>query len=554
MASSTDHHETAKLDGSTTGSSEGHGDGRAGSHPSMRPRKKKVRSGAHLVYRSRVLLGLLLGIANGLGAVIVFVFAAWLIPSSSDVAYSSSLVTRNALGAIAYVLLVTPIGVLWGRLSHKSAENWLFEDRPPTAREVRRTLGAPRRLTIIQTTLWGIAAVAFTIVNGMIEPMLIGRVGMTVVCGGITMAAITFLLAERVNRPVVARALEYDPDVKRRPPGVTSRTMVMWAMGTAVPLLGIAAAGMSSLITDGGTRTGLAVAMVALGGLGLVIGFSVTLVSVRSVAGPIRAVRNAMTKIAEGDFDVVVDVNSSTEVGLLQSGFNRMAQGLREREQLRDLFGRQVGDDVARTVLATGIDLRGETRDASVLFVDVVASTGLAASLPPQEVLALLNRFFAQVIDVVDEHGGWINKFIGDAAMAVFGTPERLDDHAGAALGAARALAMRLDADLPEIDFGIGVSSGPVVAGHLGDVRRYEYTVIGDSVNVASRLTDQAKNTPGRVLCDWRAVEAAVADEATKWRRVEPCTVRGRLATVDPGVPLTGVDRPIPRPLERRIH
>lgn len=512
------------------------------------------RSGARLVYRSRLILGVVLGVANIVGAVIVFVFAAWLVPSPADSGYTSAVLEWNALAATLYVLIATPFGVLWGRLSHKSAENWLLEDRPPTGREVRKTVGAPRRLTIIQATLWAIAAVVFTLVNGLIDPALIGRVGMTVVCGGLTTSAVTFLLAERVNRPVVARALAENPEISHHPAGVTSRTMVMWALGTGIPLTGIVAAGVSALILGDGSWTGLATAMVALGGVGLVVGFGVTLMSARSVASPIRAVRKGMAQISEGTLDVHIDVNSSTEVGLLQSGFNHMAEGLREREELRELFGRHVGDEVARAALATGLDLRGETREAAILFVDVVASTGLATRLPPQQVLALLNRLFAEVVEIVGDHGGWINKFIGDAAMAVFGAPETLDDHAGSALAAARALAARLDEVLPTLDFGIGVASGTVVAGNLGAERRYEYTVIGDPVNVASRLTDQAKRTPRRVMCDSGTVHAAARDEADHWATADPLTVRGRLASVTPAVPTDGIDRPVPPMVERRAR
>ena len=129
-------------------------------------------------------------------------------------------------------------------------------------------------------------------------------------------------------------------------------------------------------------------------------------------------------------------VFDGSDLGLLQAGFNRMADGLREREQLRDLFGRHVGEDVARAALERGIELGGEELEVAVLFVDIVGSTALAAERPPQEVVALLNEFFGVVVEVVEDHGGWINKFEGDAALAVFGAPLPLDDAAGCALAA----------------------------------------------------------------------------------------------------------------------
>lgn len=506
-------------------------------------RRGRKRSGASLVYRSRAILSIALAVANLGGAMIVFTFSVWLIPTS--IPDGGALVKWNAIAAVTYTIVATQIGAVWGRISLTSYESWLIEDRPPTATELDRTLAAPRRLMVIQATLWAVAAIGFTLVNGIFEPELIARVAMTVIGGGLTTVTLTFLLAERITRPVVTRALEHDPEPDRHAAGVTSRMLLSWTMGTGVPVVGIVAAGIGFFITGEGTHTQLAVAMVALGGTALIIGLLITLLGARSIAGPVRSVRQAMARVAEGDLTVTVEVNSSTEVGRLQSGFNRMAAGLRERELLRDLFGQHVGTDVARTALERGIDLRGETRQATVLFVDVVASTSLAEHLPPREVLGLLNRLFTVVIDVVDEHHGWINKFVGDAAMAVFGTPERVDDHPGAALATARHLAAELSAKVPELDFGIGVSTGTVVAGHLGDDRRYEYTIIGDMVNVAARLTDVAKGTRGRVLADRAAVDAARADEAAHWVADAPRPVRGRRDAVPVSVPVDGLDRPV---------
>src|SRR3712207_4884738 len=104
---------------------------------------------------------------------------------------------------------------------------------------------------------------------------------------------------------------------------------------------------------------------------------------------------------------------------MLQAGFNEMMRGLRERGELRDLFGRHVGADVARRAIEKGVNLGGESRDIAVLFVDIIGSTSLAEERPPEEVVATLNRFFEVVIDVVHEYDGWINKFEGDAALAV---------------------------------------------------------------------------------------------------------------------------------------
>ena len=187
---------------------------------------------------------------------------------------------------------------------------------------------------------------------------------------------------------------------------------------------------------------------------------------------PIISVRNAMQRVEEGDLDAEVQVYDGTELGQLQAGFNQMVHGLREREHLRDLFGRHVGKEVAAAAAGKDVELGGESRVVSVLFIDIVGSTTLAAEREPEEVVELLNRFFAVVVEEVDQRKGLVNKFIGDAALAVFGAPVELDDHAGQALAAARAMARRLAEEVPDLQAKIGVSTGEAVAGNVGEESR----------------------------------------------------------------------------------
>jgi adenylate cyclase len=142
-------------------------------------------------------------------------------------------------------------------------------------------------------------------------------------------------------------------------------------------------------------------------------------------------------------------------------------------------------------------------------------------------------------VGTVEEHGGWINKFEGDAALAVFGAPAPIADPAGAALAAARLLAERLATRVPEVGSGIGVSAGEVVAGNVGDVRRYEYTVIGDPVNEAARLTDVAKTVDGRVVAAAAAVELAAETEARRWELGDAVVLRGRTQPTRMATPVT---------------
>ena len=210
---------------------------------------------------------------------------------------------------------------------------------------------------------------------------------------------------------------------------------------------------------------------------------------------------------------------------------------LAERERLRDLFSRHVGRDVARAVLAGDLAPEGEEREVAVLFIDLVGSTALALERSPSQVVSLLNTFFRVVVEVVEAHGGHVNKFEGDAALCVFGAPVSRERPAADALGAARELCQRLTDEVPQ-GFGIGVSAGRAVAGNVGGTARFEYTVIGDPVNKAARLSELAKARPQRVLAAQSALEWAGAPEDDHWRLGESVMLRGRqaptrLATLD---------------------
>jgi adenylate cyclase len=221
-------------------------------------------------------------------------------------------------------------------------------------------------------------------------------------------------------------------------------------------------------------------------------------------------------------------VYERSEIGRLQSGFNRMVNGISERDRLRDLFGRHVGTDVARRALEDGASLSGNTLEAAVLFIDLVGSTNLAASRPPEEVAKVLNDFFRIVVSAVEDGQGQINKFQGDAALAVFGAPLPVPQAASAALATARNLRSGLR-DIPHVDFGIGVSAGPVFAGNIGAENRYEYTVIGDVVNEAARLADLAKSVETRIVCSAVAIERADATERAHWASHGEKVLRGRV-------------------------
>jgi adenylate cyclase len=387
--------------------------------------------------------------------------------------------------------------------------------------------------------MWAVAAAGFVILNLIVaSPIAALVIGFTILSGAVTTSALFYLLAERAARPLAVRALAAEPLDEPIAPGIRDRLIAAWVLATGVPLLDIVVVGIIGSTKPGVNPAYVGEAAIFLAVVAIGAGLFALMFAASSIAAPVAAVRRAAERLEEGDLTARVRVDDASEVGLLEAGFNQMAAGLEEREVLRDLFGRHVGRDVAQAALGGGAKLGGEEREIAALFVDITGSTTLAMQLAPTEVVALLNRFFAIVVEVVEANGGLVNKFEGDAALSVFGAPVERPSPAGDALHAARELASRLRAEVPELDFGIGVSAGVAVAGNIGAVERFEYTVIGDPVNEAARLCELAKGRPERVVASERALDGSGSDEAARWRLDEAVMLRGRDAETRLALPV----------------
>ncbi len=488
--------------------------------------------------RTRLRFGYAVAGANAAGGLIVFVFLAYVLPNPSGVPHSDRLLVLNTVVFIVFALIGLPLGWRLSSRRFKDATEWAATTAEPTERDRALTLRFPLRQQQVIAAMWLTAAITFTALNSPFSLEVASNVAVTVILGGLVTGALTYLLGERLLRPVTAWALAGAVPARPQVPGVAARTVLAWALGAGVALLGLALVGLGGLYERRFTAQRLSIVILVLSVFGLVVGLTMMVALARSLADPIESLRRAVGRVERGDLEEPVPVDDGSEIGLLQAGFNQMLAGLREREQLRDLFGRQVGEDVMRDALQRGVELGGEARDAAILFVDIQGSTTLAEAQDPADVVALLNRFFAIAVDVIAAEQGWVNKFEGDAALCVFGAP--LPDRAAAshALAAARRLRTRLQSELPEIRAGIGVSAGRVVAGNVGALQRYEYTVIGDPVNEAARLTELAKAQPGALVASGTAVTAAGGDEAEHWRRAGTVALRGRLAPTEIALPV----------------
>ncbi len=429
--------------------------------------------------------------------------------------------------APAYIGAALVVGVLWATRRVMNNVRWSIEERHPTKEDQRNTFFAPWRLTRVLLILWSIGTALLTTLYGLQDPAFIPKFLLGISFSGIVVSASCYLLTEFALRPIAAQALEVGPPPRRFAPGIMGRTMLVWTLGSGVPVLGILLAAIITLAVRNVTPTQFTVAVMILALFALVFGAILMWILSWLTATPVRVVRAALNRVEQGDFDTDLVVFDGTELGQLQRGFNSMVAGLRERERVRDLFGQHVGREVAALAEKERPKLGGEERTAAVIFVDIIGSTQLVTSRPAVEVVELLNRFFAVVVDEVDRHHGLVNKFEGDAVLAVFGAPVSLDSAEEEALAAARGMAERLRVEVPECRAGIGVAAGQVVAGNVGAMDRFEYTVIGEPVNEAARLCELSKTVAGHLVASAATVARAGESESAHWTLGDTVTLRG---------------------------
>jgi adenylate cyclase len=269
-----------------------------------------------------------------------------------------------------------------------------------------------------------------------------------------------------------------------------------------------------------------------------------------TLSRPLRALAAHTEVIARGDYGTRLALDRADEIGQLAASFNRMSEGLAERDRVRDLLDKNVSPEVAAQLMRDGGALGGEEREVTVLFVDLRNFTRMSEPLAPREVLALLNRYFDRMSTIVEIYHGIVDKYMGDAIMALFGAPVPLPNHADCAILAAidmKSALARLNAELAteglgRLGFGIGINTARMVAGNIGSSRRLNFSVVGDGVNVAARLQDLTRMSQYRADILVSAATLAAAKGRYAVRALGAAPVRGR----DEPVEIYAVDGPAP--------
>ena len=453
---------------------------------------------------------------------------------------------------LGFALLAVAGNVIAQRITAPLADPRRSVDDPVVRRVA---LGLPLMMATISAAGWVLAVLIW----GVAWPALIGElswrrfirslIGNTLIGGSITVVT-TFFVVEQLWR---RRMPEYFPrgDVSavRGIPRlrVRVRLLAIFLLVGLVPLVLMATLTWSRatlmLDADRATADALLRNMVAMIVFLLVVG-GIAAVGLahfvsRSVAVPLHDVERAMERVGTGDLEARAPVVSNDEIGAVAEGFNRMVAGLRERERIRETFGKYVSPEVRDEILAGGVRLEGQRREATILFSDLRDFTPWVESQSPEEVVRDINAYFTLMEGAIRAHGGLVVQFIGDEIEAVFGAPVAEPRHAEHAVAAALEMCRRLAqwnetrraAGAIMLRHGIGIHTGEVIAASIGSPDRLSYALVGDPVNLASRIQGLTKEVGGDVLVSGdtaRRLEASFTLEALPAVRV-----KGRMAEVE---------------------
>jgi adenylate cyclase len=452
-------------------------------------------------------------------ALSVIAFPIWLVVylplSFLIVAFERSGRYVQAAAIVVFaVMVVECVVALPGHRLLRTAEQWAAGRPVDRATALEGTYAYARSTT--SRTVWatGIWAAALSVFVGAIAGATGTRLVQYAILGAVLGTGSQLIafhnIMESMLRPVRA-ALAGDTGIgdslpRPRPTFAGRSNVSVVAVAFVFAVMG---ASLGAVIDRVAVIPILSVVIGAALALGLAVPISVGLGFSPSLQ-PIRDLAAGTERVAAGNYSQRVPVVQDDDLGALAASFNRMQAGLAERQRLQAAFGTYVDPGLAARLLEQGDDVfTGERREVTVMFVDIRDFTPFAEANTAEDTVARLNAVFEIVVPAVVDAGGHVNKFLGDGALAVFGAPNDLADHADAAVSAAmvidRLVADRFDSALR---IGIGINTGVVIAGTIGGGSKLEFTLIGDAVNVAARVEQLTKTTGDTILLTQQTVEA----------------------------------------------
>jgi adenylate cyclase len=458
-------------------------------------------------------LGLLMVLGNLIGGLLAFVYFSFLDTSFQATRVMKAMHPGQLLYFVAGFTILASIGYVraarWSRPLGRPTP-------PPPGPEGdelrRRALGLPRAYALSSFAGWVLASFVWPVLWPILiqdfspSEMLHQMFGITAVAGTTT-AAFVYFAIERHWRPYLPL---YFPDgclaevPGARPLRVRTRLLFAFLLLSLMPItvLGVFALnrGQTLLAADAETARAIVLNLILavpfLVVVSAVAAVGLAIFVAESVAAPLREVQAAMARVERGSLDTHCAVVSNDELGAVAEGFNRMVHGLRERERIRETFGKYVTPEVRDEILAGGAALAGALREVTILFCDLRDFTPWVEATPPAEVVRDLNAYFGEMDAAIRAQKGLVLQFIGDEIEAVFGAPIHDPRHPESAVHAAIEMRRRLAAwnaarhaaGKTELRHGIGIHTGTVLAGNVGSAERLSYALVGDPVNLASRI------------------------------------------------------------------
>jgi adenylate cyclase len=480
--------------------------------------------------------------ANLFGAVMAFVYFRFIDPVTSGPEVTWLDIVFSVMAFTALTMVGARLGTRWAAP--------IFAGTPGSPHTRRRALLFPWAMAGITFLGWVMAGVIW----GVVSPLLFGTfsvpsairavIGIIAVGGSVTAVIVFFSVENRWREELPGLFPAGDLSAVRGVPRlpVRARLLIVFLLTSVGPLalLGIVAWRRGALAAadpaHAGSLLGEIVALIVFFMIGgIVAAVRLSWVVSDSVAAPLVGLTFAMARVERGDLDAQCPVVSNDEIGAATEGFNRMLDGLREREAIKETFGRYVTREVRDEILAGRVSVEGEQREVSVLFADLRDFTPWVEASAPRQVVRDLNGYFAEMEAAIRAHGGLVLQFIGDEIEAVFGAPVPAPDHAVRAVRAALDMRERLakyNADRARpLRHGIGVHTGTVLAGAIGSRERLSYALVGDTVNLASRIQGLTKDVGADILVS--ATTARRVDGEVALQALPAVRVKGKSADVE---------------------
>jgi adenylate cyclase len=460
-------------------------------------------------------------IVNSLGALLVFLYFNFI---DREIHWGHHKTLHYVYVIFTIGLISTAVALLmrhWqSPLSRVVNGNILDRDASDTpVEEVRRkALNLVPFTALVNLLAWALAGFLFGFVEPAISQAYLGKLNVTIsecfeifaditFLGGFITSLCIYFYSENVWRAKIPLfsppgGLSEVRGVFKL--GVKSRLMILFVMISLVPLtfLGMGSYLKALALISGSSdiwphiTAGLVRSIFFLASVMLAVSLTLSVLVSRSVYKPLQNMEGVMNEVAKRNFDVHVQVVSNDEIGAVGEGFNRMIMELKQSEFIRETFGKYVSKEIRDEIIKDSTPLEGEMKRVTLLFSDLRGFTSFVESTHPKKVVTTMNQYFSEMSDAINEHRGLVLQYVGDEIEAVFGAPMTYEDHPDRAVLAAiemRKRLMLLNQSLEKQGFkafhhGIGVHTGVVLAGNIGSKERLSYALVGDAVNLASRI------------------------------------------------------------------